>query len=113
VLITKGDLFDQERKVAASGLGAYFSGVEIVSDKTPATYERIFSRNGDGADHAMMIGNSLKSDVVPALEVGAWGVYLPHEFTWAIEHEAEPLAQPRYRRIVDLGEVARLVAEIG
>lgn len=113
LLITKGDLFDQERKVAASGLGAYFADVEIVSDKTAATYERIFTRHGDGADHAMMIGNSLKSDVVPALQVGAWGVYLPHEFTWAIEHEEEPVTQPRYRRIDGLAEVARLVAEIG
>ena len=67
ILVTKGDLFDQERKLAASGLGDYFSAVEIVSDKSRTTYERIFARHGDGPDRAMMVGNSLKSDVVPAI----------------------------------------------
>ena len=66
VLVTKGDLFDQERKLAASGLGDFFDGVEIVSEKTPEVYQRVFTRHGDGATRAMMIGNSLKSDVVPA-----------------------------------------------
>jgi len=113
VLITKGDLFDQERKIAASGLGEHFSGIEIVSDKTADTYARIFARYGDGPDHALMVGNSLKSDVVPALEAGAWGVHVPHEIDWAIEHEDEPAAAPRYRRISDLSGLAGLVAEIG
>jgi putative hydrolase of the HAD superfamily len=112
VLITKGDLFDQERKVAASGLGDYFAGIEIVSDKNAATYERVFARHGGGAEGAMMVGNSLKSDVVPALEAGAWGVYVPHEITWAIEHESEPEDRPRYRRIGDLGALAALVEAI-
>ena len=113
VLITKGDLFDQERKVAASGLGDYFDGVEIVSDKRAYTYKRIFARHGDGPETALMVGNSLKSDVVPALEAGSWGVYVPHEISWAIDHEAEPEGDPRYRRITDLGELAGVVAEIG
>lgn len=65
VLITKGDLFDQERKLAQSGLGDFFDAVEIVSDKSRDTYERIFSRIGEGPEHSMMIGNSLRSDVVP------------------------------------------------
>ncbi|TJW28769.1 MAG: HAD family hydrolase, partial [Mesorhizobium sp.] len=68
VLITKGDLFDQERKLAQSGLGDLFDAVEIVSDKSPATYISIFGRHGDGAEKSMMVGNSLKSDVVPAIE---------------------------------------------
>src|SRR5690606_33535694 len=63
VLITKGDLFDQERKLAQSGLGDFFAAVEIVSDKTKETYARVFERHGDGAARAMMVGNSLKSDV--------------------------------------------------
>jgi len=67
VLITKGDLFDQERKLAQSGLGDFFDAVEIVSDKSPSTYRRIFSKTAGGPDCAAMIGNSLKSDVVPAL----------------------------------------------
>ena len=95
VLITKGDLFDQERKLAQSGLGDFFQAVEIVSDKSRPTYERIFARHGDGAEHAMMVGNSLKSDVVPAIEAGSWGVFVPHELTWVIEHVEAPKAAPR------------------
>ena len=113
VLITKGDLFDQERKVAASGLGDYFAGIEIVSDKTVDTYARIFARYGEGPDRALMVGNSLKSDVVPALDAGAWGVFVPHEINWALEHHDEPEGVERYRRIADLGGLAALVEEIG
>jgi putative hydrolase of the HAD superfamily len=113
VLITKGDLFDQERKIAASGLADYFAGVEIVTDKTADAYIRIFDRHGHGAGQALMVGNSLRSDVVPALKAGAWGVHVPHEHEWAFERDAEPAEDPRYRRIADLGELARLVGEIG
>ena len=113
VLVTKGDLFDQERKVAASGLGDYFAAVEIVSDKTPDTYVRIFSQHGDGPEKALMVGNSLKSDVAPALAAGAWGVFVPHESNWALEHHEEPEGAARYRRIADLGGLAAVVEEIG
>ncbi|RJG42900.1 HAD family hydrolase [Mesorhizobium sp. DCY119] len=109
VLITKGDLFDQERKLAQSGLGELFDAVEIVSDKTASTYERIFTRHGDGPDRAMMIGNSLKSDVVPAIEAGSWGVYVPHDLTWVLEHVDEPTDAPRFRRLEHLGELAGLI----
>lgn len=77
VLITKGDLFDQERKLAQSGLGEFFHGIEIVSDKTAQTYAQIFHRHGDGPDRAAMVGNSLKSDIVPAIAAGSWGVFIP------------------------------------
>ena len=73
ILITKGDLFDQERKLAQSGLGELFDAVEIVSEKNAATYERIFSRHGDGPSRSMMVGNSLKSDIVPAIAGGQLG----------------------------------------
>jgi putative hydrolase of the HAD superfamily len=112
VLITKGDLFDQERKLAQSGLGEFFDAVEIVSDKNAETYQRIFSRHGDGPQQALMVGNSLKSDVVPALTAGSWGVFVPHEITWAIEHEEEPIEATRYRRIADLGELLELIKKI-
>jgi putative hydrolase of the HAD superfamily len=113
VLITKGDLFDQERKLAASGLGEFFDAVEIVSDKTAATYQRIFARHGDGAGRAMMVGNSLKSDILPALAAGAWAVHVPHELTWALEHAEEPVGEGRYRKLVDLGGLDALVGHIG
>jgi putative hydrolase of the HAD superfamily len=113
VLITKGDLFDQERKLAASGLGELFDAVEIVSDKNASTYERIFARHGDGARRAMMVGNSLKSDILPALAAGAWAVHVPHELTWALEHAEEPVGEGRYRKLVALGGLVGLVQEIG
>lgn len=113
VLITKGDLFDQERKLAASGLGDLFDAVEIVSDKSRATYERIFAQHGDGAERAMMIGNSLKSDVIPAIEAGSWGVFVPHDLTWVHEHAEEPAQAPRFRRLSHLGEVEDLLRQIG
>ena len=112
VLITKGDLFDQERKLAQSGLGAYFNAVEIVSDKSADTYARIFSRHGDGPERAVMVGNSLKSDVVPAIRAGSWGVYVPHELTWVLEHEDAPESDPRFRRIASLAELPALIAQM-
>lgn len=113
VLITKGDLFDQERKLAQSGLGDFFHAVEIVSDKKPETYGRIFARHGDGAGRAMMVGNSLKSDILPALEAGSWAVHVPHELTWVLEHAEEPAGHDRYRRIGDLGGLAEILRELG
>ncbi len=113
LMITKGDLFDQERKLAASGLGDLFDAVEIVSDKSASTYRRIFSRHGDGPERAMMVGNSLKSDVVPAIEAGGWGVYVPHDLTWVLEHVPEPAAAPRYRRIASLGDLGPVIEAIG
>ncbi len=109
VLITKGDLLDQERKLAQSGLGDMFDAVEIVSNKTPATYERAFARHGDGADRAMMVGNSMKSDVRPALEAGAFGVFVPHGLTWELEHAEAPQGHGRFHEIADLGALPPLV----
>lgn len=112
VLITKGDLFDQERKIAQSGLADMFDAIEIVSDKSPATYQRIFSRHGHGPEKAMMIGNSLKSDVVPAIEAGSWGVYVPHDLTWVLEHVDTPNANPRFRELAHLGELPDLLRRL-
>ena len=112
VLITKGDLFDQERKLAASGLGELFDGIEIVSDKTVATYAEVFSRHGDGPDHAIMVGNSMKSDILPAIEAGAWGVHVPHDLAWALEHAEAPEGHPRFHEIADLGALGALVGQI-
>jgi putative hydrolase of the HAD superfamily len=113
ILITKGDLFDQERKLAQSELGELFNAVEIVSDKNASTYQRVFSRHGEGPERSMMVGNSLKSDVVPAIEAGSWGVYVPHDLTWSLEHSDEPAHAPRFRRLAHLGELLRLIREIG
>ncbi len=113
VLVTKGDLFDQERKLAQSGLGDIFDAVEIVSDKTRSTYERVFKRHGDGADRSVMVGNSLKSDIVPAIDAGSWGVFVPHELTWVLEHVDAPTDHERFREIADLQPLPELLREIG
>lgn len=109
LLVTKGDLFDQERKVAASGLADRFHMVEIVSEKTEATYVDIFGRHGDGPDRSMMVGNSLRSDVIPALVAGAWGVHVPADLSWHHEHAEAPDAD-RYFEIADLGALPPLIA---
>ncbi|MET3647566.1 putative hydrolase of the HAD superfamily [Phyllobacterium ifriqiyense] len=113
VLVTKGDLFDQERKLAQSGLGDFFDAIEIVSNKDTGTYERVFSRHGNGAERGLMIGNSLKSDIVPAIEAGAWGIFVPHELTWVLEHVEAPIENPRFRQIEHLGQLTTLLEEIG
>jgi putative hydrolase of the HAD superfamily len=112
ILITKGDLFDQERKLAASGLGELFDAVEIVSDKTPDTYRRIFARHADGPERAAMVGNSLKSDIVPVLEAGGYGIHVPHPLTWSYEHVAPPLGDPRFHEIADLAALPDLVRSL-
>lgn len=112
VLITKGDLFHQEKKLAQSGLGDFFDAVEIVSDKKPATYATLFARHGHGAEKAMMVGNSLKSDVIPAIQAGGWGVHVPHELTWALEHSDAPSEDERFREIATLADLPDLVSSI-
>ena len=112
LLITKGDLLHQERKLAQSGLGAHFDAVEIVSDKTPSVYARIFAGHPGGPERAMMVGNSMKSDVRPAIDAGAWGVFVPQDLAWDFEH-AEPPDAPRYRALGDLSALPDLVDEIG
>ena len=112
VLITKGDLLDQERKLAQSGLGDLFHGVEIVSDKTAKAYSAIFARHGTGADQALMVGNSLKSDVIPALAAGAYGVHIPHGLTWALEHADAPSDNTRFFSLTSLADLPDLVANL-
>ena len=113
VLVTKGDLIDQERKLAQSGLGDLFDAVEIVSEKRPATYTEVFARHGTGADAAMMVGNSLKSDVLPMIAAGGWGVHVPHEMTWALEEAEVPQGHPRFAALPSLSGLHELLERIG
>lgn len=112
ILVTKGDVFDQERKIAASGLANHFAAVEIVADKTPAAYTRIFERHADGAARTVMVGNSLRSDILPALQAGSFAVYVPHDLTWSYEQADEPVGHPRYAKISHLGELADAIAAL-
>lgn len=110
IVITKGDLFDQERKVAESGLGEIFNAVEIVSEKSVETYRELLTKHGTGPEQAIMVGNSLKSDVRPALEAGAWGVYIPYHITWGMEVADEPADHHRYRKLKAIEQLLELVA---
>jgi putative hydrolase of the HAD superfamily len=92
VLITKGDLRDQERKVRKSGLEAHFEEVEIISEKDTSIYRRLLARHGVAPEEFVMVGNSLKSDILPVLDLGGFGVYVPYRITWQAE-QAEPPAE--------------------
>lgn len=105
VLVTKGDLFDQERKLASSGLGDLFAAVEIVSEKTPEVYARVFARHGTGAARAVMAGNSVRSDVLPALQAGAWAALVPYPLVWTHEAADAPRDHPRFRELSTLADL--------
>ena len=105
VLVTKGDLFHQESKLAASGLGEHFEGVEIVSEKTPQVYQKVFARYGAAPERAAMVGNSLRSDIWPALAAGAYAAHIPHEFEWAHEQAADPQGEARFTRLREFADL--------
>ena len=105
VLITKGDLLHQEQKLAASGLGDLFAAVEIVSEKDASTYERVFARHGTGAAESVMVGNSLRSDILPALEAGGFAAYVPYHLTWAHEMADPPIWRPRFAELASIRDV--------
>jgi putative hydrolase of the HAD superfamily len=90
MIITKGDLFDQETKIARSGLGPHFRHVEIVSDKTEAAYAALLKRHGLAPERFLMVGNSLRSDILPVVGLGGRAVYIPYHLTWAHEQVSEP-----------------------
>ena len=89
VLFTKGELHDQERKIKRSGLGKYFSHIEIVSNKSQREYSILCDRLGIRPDELMMVGNSFKSDIEPVLQLGGWGIHIPFEVLWKLEHTEE------------------------
>ncbi|MDE2407714.1 MAG: HAD family hydrolase [Xanthomonadaceae bacterium] len=106
VLITKGDLFHQEAKVRESGLSDLFRRIEIVSEKDPATYARLFEEFGVAAQRFLMVGNSLRSDIAPVLALGGWGVHVPYHTTWA--HEAEAVVAQGGERMRSIAAIAEL-----
>ena len=110
LLITKGELHHQERKIAASGLAPHFQAMEILSEKDGVTYERVLRRHGVALEEFVMVGNSLKSDILPVLELGGAGVHIPYHITWQHEHvEETPHAHARFRRVKHLAEVPPLL----
>jgi len=112
VLITKGDLLHQEQKLAASGLGELFAAVEIVSEKDAATYQRVFARDGTGPAEAAMAGNSLRSDVLPALEAGCYAAHIPYPITWAHEMADAPVGHPRFAELASISDLPAWVRSL-
>lgn len=110
MVITKGDLFDQENKIARSGLADYFKRVEIVSEKDEATYQEVFSRNGIRLEEVLMVGNSLKSDVLPICKLGGKAIHIPFHTTWEHEKvEAHHANGYDYDEIRNLRQLIRLL----
>jgi len=104
MLITKGDLRDQELKIGRSGLARRFRHIEIVSDKSRESYEILLERYGIAPERFLMVGNSLRSDILPVLALGASAVYIPHQLTWMHEAaEPPPAGQPGYYEIEHIG----------
>ena len=113
MLITKGDLFDQESKLARSGLSGYFDIVEIVSEKDPETYRNLLARHRIAAERFVMIGNSVKSDMLPVVQIGGNAVHIPYESQWALDkvkHEG-PEAEGFFE-IADMSQLPAVLAEI-
>lgn len=107
VLITKGDLFDQESKLARSGLAEYFDGVDIVSEKDAETYRRVLARHGAVPQRTAMVGNSVRSDVLPMLALGGWAIHVPYATTWVHERAEIPADHPRYRHIAGMAHLTQ------
>ena len=113
LVITKGDLRDQERKIAKSGLAEHFRHVEIVSDKNEAAYATILRRHAIAAPGFVMVGNSLKSDILPVLALGGTGVHIPYHLTWEHERAETPAAAAsRFFTVKTIRELPALVAEL-
>ena len=113
MIITKGDLFDQESKIARSGLADYFSQVEIVSHKTEDTYKALLAQHHMRPDRFLMVGNSLKSDILPVLAVGGQAVYIPYHLTWAHEVVTAPHEnRPGYFELEHIGQLPALLEKL-
>jgi putative hydrolase of the HAD superfamily len=106
ILATKGDLLDQERKLRKSGLDSFFHHIEVMSDKKEENYARLLRRLNVKPDAFVMVGNSLKSDVLPVLKLGAWGVHVPYHTTWVHEETDEDPRQ--WKRFIKVNRISDL-----
>ena len=110
MLITKGDLAHQAAKIEQSGLKPYFHSIEIVADKTSQSYAALLARHHIEPSRFLMIGNSLRSDILPVLEIGGQAVHIPYAITWAHEHaDVLPDQQGRYHEIEHIRQLPTLL----
>ena len=108
VVFTKGELMDQEGKLRRSGLEQYFSYVETVSNKTEREYRQLCENLGVAPEETLMVGNSFRSDIAPALATGAWAVHIPYHVVWELE-KSEEFPHDRLRKITHFGELLEIV----
>ncbi|MFD1293446.1 HAD family hydrolase [Lutibacter holmesii] len=108
VLATKGDLLDQERKLIKSGLEQHFHHIEVMSDKKPKDYKKLLNHLDCAPENFLMVGNSVKSDVLPVLEIGAFAVHVPFHTTWAHE-EVSKDENHTFPVVENISEVANLL----
>lgn len=109
VMATKGDLLDQERKLIKSGLSQYFHHIEIVSDKTETQYQKLVNHLDIKPEEFLMVGNSLKSDILPVLNIGAHAFHIPFHTTWIHEMVDEPIHHPNFRELESATEMLELL----
>ncbi len=113
MLLTKGDLFEQEGKITRSGLDGCFRYIEIVSRKTASVYQSLLEKYSVAPERFLMVGNSLRSDILPALEIGGHAVYVPHELTWQHEQaDPPPAGQARFFRLEHIGLLPALLEQM-
>lgn len=112
IVITKGDLFEQESKVAASGLGERFESVEVVPEKTPDQYLKVLGRSGIDPADLIFIGNSVKSDILPVIEIGGTAILVPYPLEWVHERATFPEDHPRAHRAESLGAAVEIAERL-
>jgi putative hydrolase of the HAD superfamily len=105
ILITKGDLVHQTRKVTTSGLDHLFDHVEIVLEKDVATYAKVFQDVSVQPERVCMVGNSVKSDILPILELGGHAVHIPYQFLWELERAEHPPINSRFSELKNINEL--------
>jgi putative hydrolase of the HAD superfamily len=108
VVATKGDLKDQHRKLHDSGIGHYFHHIEVMSDKTELDYEKMLKRLDIQPENFVMIGNSLKSDVLPVLNIGGTGIHIPYHTTWEYERIDFEVQHPKFKALQSITELQQL-----
>ncbi|MBF0276221.1 MAG: HAD family hydrolase [SAR324 cluster bacterium] len=113
MIITKGDLFDQESKIARSGIADHFRFIEIVSEKNEEVYLNILKKNEIDSNRFMMVGNSLKSDILPVVNIGAHAVHIPADTTWQHEQISDfEKAKMQYHELTSMGQLPALLDQV-
>lgn len=109
VMATKGDLLDQERKLIKSGLENYFHHIEVMSDKQPANYQKLINHLDIKSSEFLMIGNSLKSDILPVLDIGSYAIHIPFHTTWEHEKVTEDVKHINFKELEEASELINIL----